>query len=143
MSEITFNGHDHTITLRDSNGVVIGTWRANNRTTSASSLQFVQNGNYPVEDRHRPHTHGVTQDSADGEYGTHGIVRFTVPGHDGVGIHSGRQNLADRTPQRGMGTDHVTQGCIRTTDEAMGVIEETMSHDPLTQIRVEHNRNQR
>jgi hypothetical protein len=143
MSEIVFNGHDHTITLRGSNGAVIGRWRANNRTTSAASLQYVANGNYPVEDRHRPHTHGVTQDSTNGEYGAHGIVRFSVPGHDGVGIHSGRESIPDLTPQRGTGPDHVTQGCIRTTDDAMQTITDTMSQDPLTQIRVEHNRNQR
>jgi hypothetical protein len=143
MSELTFNGNDHTITLRDRNGQVVGTWEANNRTASTATLPYVRNGNYQVQDRHQPHTHGAREDTADGEYGSHGIIRFNVNGHDGVGIHSGRNNTPDRTPQQGTGTDHVTNGCIRTTDEAMRAISETMQQDPLLTVHVEHNRNQR
>jgi len=143
MSDITFDGHAHTITLRDRNGAVIGTWPANNRTVSAATLQFVPNGTYQVQDTHAPHRHSATQDSINGEYGTQGIVRFPVPGHDGIGIHSGRQAIADLTPQRGMGAYHVTEGCIRTTDAAMQVIEQTMRNDPLLQVHVQQNRNQR
>jgi hypothetical protein len=143
MSEVTFNGETHILSLSDQNGAVLGNWHANNRTTSTATLQFVPNDDYEVEDQNTPHTHNAKDDSADGEYGSFGIVRFNVPGHDGVGIHSGRQNSPDLTPEHGIGPEHVTQGCIRTTDAAMAVIVETMRNDPLVVVHVEQNRNQR
>jgi L,D-transpeptidase catalytic domain len=144
MSELTFDGHAHTITLRASNGQIIGTWPANNRTSSAATLQFVPNGSYAAQDTQQSHKHpDQTSDTTNGAYGSEGIVRFAVPGHDGIGIHSGRETTPDRTPQRGVGTDHVTEGCIRTTDEAMRNITEAMRQDNLTRVRVQNNRNQR
>lgn len=143
MSEVTFNGETHILTLNGEDGQVLGNWQANNRTTNAATLQFVANGDYDVLDQNEPHTHNPQDDSADGEYGSFGIVRFNVPGHDGVGIHSGRQNSPDLTPEHGIGPNHVTQGCIRTTDAAMAVIVQTMQDDPLLVLHVEQNRNQR
>lgn len=143
MSDIAFDGHAHTITLRDRHGNVVGTWPANNRTDAHATLQFVANGVYAVQDTNAPYHHSAHQDSVNGEFGTQGIVRFNVPGHDGIGIHAGRQTIPDRTPERGTGPNHVTTGCIRTTDEAMRVIAQTMQRDPLTQVHVQHNRNQR
>jgi hypothetical protein len=143
MSDVTFNGETYILTLRDQNGAVVGNWHANNRTTHAATLQFVPNGEHQVEDQNRPHTHGPEEDKFDGEYGSLGIIRFNVEGHEGVGIHSGRQGVRDLTPEHGTGPEYVTQGCIRTTDEAMSVISETMREDPLLVVHVEENRNQR
>jgi len=143
MSDLTFDGHTHTLTLRDQNGQVVGTWAANNRTDAQATLQFVPNGGYTVRDSHTPTRHGAPDDTIDGRYGTQGIVQFNVPGHVGVGIHAGRQVTRDRTPERLAGPDHVTEGCIRTTEEAMGAIVNAMRNDPLTAIRVVNNRNQR
>ncbi|HEX7517661.1 MAG TPA: L,D-transpeptidase family protein [Chthoniobacterales bacterium] len=142
MSEITFDGQTHTLTLRDRSGHVVGTWAANNRTDNRATLPFVPNRDYAVQDSVAPNRHGA-EDTANGEYGTQGIVRFNVPGHDGIGIHAGRQITPDRTPERGIGPDHVTMGCIRTTEDALTAIANTMRADPVTTVRVVNNRNQR
>jgi hypothetical protein len=143
MAQVIFDGVAHTITLRDRAGNVVGTWPANNRTANSATLPFVPNGAHTVVDTHTPHRHSATQDSANGAYGSHGIIRFEVPGHEGVGVHSGRENTPDGTPEAGRGTDHVTNGCIRTTDEAMQAITDTMANDQLSQIVVQHNQDQR
>jgi hypothetical protein len=142
MAHLTFNGHTHTLTLRDHGGRIIGTWPANNRTDHIATLRFVPNRDYTVQDTNAPNLHD-TGDSINGEYGTQGIVRFYVHGHDGVGVHAGRETDPDHTPEHSIGPDHVTMGCIRTTEEAMITIVNTMGNDPLTSIRVVHNRNQR
>jgi len=143
MSDLTFDGQTHTLTLRGQEGNIVGTWAANNRTDSHATLQFIPNGNYAVRDSRAPTRHGATDDSIDGRYGTQGIVQFNVPGHVGVGIHAGRQVTADLTPERSAGPDHVTNGCIRTNEAAMRAIVNTMRNDPLTVVRVVNNRNQR
>jgi hypothetical protein len=141
MADLTFDGTAHTVALTDRTGKVIGTWHANNRTAYDAKLRFIPNGTYRVQDSRTPNLHG-THPSVNGPYGTQGIVRFGVPGHDGVGIHAGRQTLPDRTSQHGSGPDHVTYGCVRTTEEAMRAIANTMRGDPLTTIRVINNHNQ-
>lgn len=150
MADLTFDGQTHTLTLRDRNGRTVGAWDANNRTDSHATLRFVPNNNYFFQNSRAPTQHGgqldrngVLLDSVNGEFGTQGIVQFNVPGHDGVGVHAGRQTIQDATPERGVGPDHVTYGCIRTTDEAMSAIVNTMRNDPLTNIRVINNRDQR
>jgi hypothetical protein len=142
MADLIFDGNAHTITLRDRTGRIVGTWPANNRTDSRATLRFVPNGNYTVQDSVAPNRHGA-EDSTSGQYGTRGIVRFNVPGHDGVGVHAGRQGVPDLTPERRAGPDHVTEGCIRTTEEAMGAIVDAMRGGSLTNIQVVNNRNQR
>lgn len=143
MSTITFDGSTHQLTLRNSAGSVVGTWPANNRTDSHSTLRFVPNGSHEVLDPRIPHRHSGNADTANGEYGTHGIIRIRVLGHDGVGIHAGRNHTPDRTPEHGIGPDHVTQGCIRTTEDAMRTIAQTIANDPLQSVQVQNNRNQR
>jgi hypothetical protein len=142
MSDLTFDGQTRTLTLRDRSGHIVGTWPANNRTDSQATLSFVPNRDYTVQDSVAPLRHGA-EDSINGQYGSQGIVRFNVPGHDGVGVHAGRQTVPDRTPERRRGPDHVTEGCIRTTEDAMRVIATRMRSDPLTNVRVVNNRNQR
>lgn len=61
-------------------------------------------------------------------YGSHGNFIFEVPGHEGMGVHSGRTD-------RG-GPTYNTHGCIRTTDEATEQINQTHATDPLTTITV-------
>lgn len=143
MSRLIFDGLTHTITLSDGSGNTIGMFPANNRTDSRATLRFVPNGPHLVEDMHVPHRHAPIDDSIEGEYGTFGIVRFGVMNHDGVGVHAGRKTTPDLTPQRGIGPEHVTMGCIRTTEEAMAAIVSTMSHDALIQVLVKNNHNQR
>ncbi len=143
MSTATFDGQTHTLTIKDKAGNVVATGAANNRTDSHSTLQFVPDGNYSVQDAAASHRHGGTHDTVNGEYGSYGIVRFNVAGHLGVGIHAGRQLTADKTPQRAIGPNHVTQGCIRTTEDVMKSLTTLMSSDPLETVTVVNNERQR
>lgn len=131
MSQLVFDGASHELSLIDSQGHTVGTWAANNvveqGVRARQHLRFVPNGTHVLVDRSALHrhaghdNHGLPLDSASGAYGGYGIVRMTpIQGHDGVGVHSGREGRADGRGRRGV--DHATQGCIRTTDEAMRVI---------------------
>ena len=143
MSSLTFDGTAHTITLKDSTGNIVASGTANNRTDSHATLHFVANGTYNVMTPIAPKRHSGSKDSPEGEYGSYGIVIFNVPGHLGVGVHAGRQHTPDKTPQRAVGPDHVTQGCIRTTEPMMQAITVLMQTDPLQTVTVIGNRKQR
>lgn len=131
MSKLTFDGVAHQISLIDSAGHTIGTWAAYNNVDSHATIRHVANGSYTVQDRSAPHPHVA---SANGPYGMHGIVRFNVPGHPGIGVHSGRAN-ARHLP----GPQHPTMGCIRTSDDAMSSISAVMARDALTAVEVTNN----
>jgi hypothetical protein len=148
MSELVFNGATHQISLIDRNGNTVGSWQANNVVERAGShLRFVPNGTHILVDHSAPHRHagsdrrGIPLDSERGSYGSHGIVRLApTHGHAGIGVHSGRAGVADGMGR--MGPNHATQGCIRTTDDAMRVIAQTMHTDALRTITVRNNRDQ-
>ena len=139
MSLVTFDGTDYTLALFDASDKPLGIWPANNRTVKAAPLRFVPNDTYTVEDQKAPHRHNPEEDSPDGKYGSFGIIRFLVAGHEGIGIHAGRKTKRDRTSAHALAQDHVTEGCIRTTEEAMAVITKTMTTDPLTTVVVKNN----
>ncbi len=102
-----------------------------------------------LKDRQSPHRHGATQDSPSGAFGPSGIFRLqpfrTADGrtHVAVGIHSGRVRAQDATVSKGSGPHYVTNGCIRTSNEAMQVIEHFAAHDPLQRLTVLNNFDQR
>ncbi|NHZ32193.1 hypothetical protein [Massilia rubra] len=123
MSTLVCNGATHPIHLYDNDTTLNGSWVAYNNVDSRATLPHVPNRSYMTHVR-----------DANGKYGLHGIVRFFVPGHKGIGAHSGR--LHYRTNP---GPQHPTMGCIRTTDEAMAVIKDHMRTSPITAVRVEHN----
>ena len=131
MSSLVFNGATHQISLNDAHGNPVGTWSAYNNVDSHATLTHLQNRNYTVQDTTTPHRHAA---NANGPYGSHGIVRFNVPGHPGIGVHSGRAN-ARHLP----GPAHPTMGCIRTTDAAMAAIANYIRTSPLTSVQVTHN----
>ncbi|MDE1150606.1 MAG: hypothetical protein PW843_28995 [Azospirillaceae bacterium] len=131
MSKLQFDGQAHQITLVNAAGTSVGTWAAYNNVDSHATIRHVQNGTYIILDTRAPHPHAA---SANGPYGLHGIIRFNVPGHPGIGVHSGRA-AARHLP----GPEHPTMGCIRTSDEAMGSIVGVMGQDALTTIEVFNN----
>ncbi|MFB9128890.1 hypothetical protein ACFFYR_39235 [Paraburkholderia dipogonis] len=131
MSSLRFDGRTHQIALVDSGGNTTGTWAAYNNVDSHATIRHIQNGVYTVQDRVIPHPHAA---SANGPYGLHGIVRFNVPGHPGIGVHSGRANATHLA-----GPQHPTMGCIRTTDDAMNAIGNLMRTDALTTVEVVGN----
>ena len=131
MSKLKFDGVAHQVSLSDAAGNTVGTWAAYNNVDSHATIRHVENGNYTVQDRTAPHPHTA---SANGPYGLHGIIRFNVTGHPGIGVHAGRAN-ARHLP----GPQHPTMGCIRTSDDAMSAIRGLMARDALTAVEVTNN----
>ena len=136
MSKLIFDGTAHQITLYNSKNEETGTWTAYNNTDSLSTVKFLQNGIYNFIEKIAPFKHRShpEEDTLDGSYGSYGIIHFYVHGHQGVGVHSGRAHHK-RLP----GPKHWTRGCIRTTDDAMKVISETMALDHLMTVEVKNN----
>lgn len=132
MSKLKFDGISHQISLLDSSNRVVGTWPAYNNIDSHATIQpHLPNGSYRIQDTTRPHSHAA---NPNGPYGSYGIIRFNVPGHMGVGVHSGRE-AARHLP----GPQHPTMGCIRTSDTAMKSIKDSIRNDPLSTIEVSGN----
>ena len=119
---------------------------------SRATIGQLINGDYDFLDTSSPHTHGNEKDkldpekdvskkrpadSVEGPFGSYGIFRlksFTGADgklHEGVGVHSGRASK---------GCSAKTEGCVRSTDEAMKLIKKTVVTDPLTKMTVKNNR---
>jgi RHS repeat-associated protein len=162
-SYLQFDGATHTIRLFSNSGTLIGIWDASNHPQNSASADPLAKGSYAVDknDRSAPANHSgshylktldssagtmvnvtdasgqkvkVADDSRQGMFGTSGIIHIDVPGHRGIGVHSGREGVTD-----GYGNSdwaYATNGCIRTTDGAMKVISATMKSDPLTRVDV-------
>lgn len=141
MSKLLFDNSVKKIFLYNAQEKELGNWEAYNNPDSTSSLKFVPDGVYIMQDQTTPFRHPSSpeDDTTEGKYGAYGIVRFyiTVDGqvHSGVGVHSGRAHYSTLKP----GPQYWTKGCIRTTDEAMKMISETMQKDSLKTIEVIHN----
>lgn len=131
MASLLYDGFRHELSLLDNNSLVVGAWLAYNNVDSHATIKYIRNGIYQVVDRVAPHYHVP---NPNGPYGSFGIIRFTVPGHPGVGVHSGRLNAKYKP-----GPQHATMGCIRTTDEAMSQIKTYMVKSPLTSIKIINN----
>ena len=132
MSTLTYEGMKHLLTLRDSQERVIGSWQAHNLVDRKATVDFVHDGTYSFQDKVAPHHHPIG-DTVDGGYGPYGIFRIIYPGHQGVGVHSGRRF------HKPVGPAYWTEGCIRTTDTAMKTIVETVKTDHLSQLLVKGN----
>ena len=130
-SKLIFDGKLHQISLVDIDGKTIGTWSAYNNVDTHATIRALKNQTYSVQDKLIPHHHKA---DTNGPYGSYGIIRFNVPGHPGIGVHSGRANAKHKP-----GPQHPTMGCIRTTDAAMQKITEHMRSQPLSTIEVKNN----
>jgi hypothetical protein len=73
-------------------------------------------------------------DGPDSAYGSHGGLLFYVSGRTGMEVHSGRATVQDGLGR--VGYQHCTEGCIRTTDDAMAYILAAMAGDALQEIVV-------
>jgi RHS repeat-associated protein len=73
-------------------------------------------------------------DAPGSSYGSNGNAVFNVPGCVGCGVHSGREGKQDR--KGGSGVQHVTEGCIRTTDDATKLIQDLIrqGHRPVLEV---------
>lgn len=132
-STLDYDGATNRLTLTRGDGTA-QEFPAGNNTDSRSQGRW-PNGTFGYE-RHT--SHGGDDDTPDGKYGSHGNYIFTVPGHEGMGVHSGRASRRDGAGRSGV--NHATFGCIRTTDEGTAAIRDAMtSGDPVTRITVRNN----
>lgn len=131
MATLHFDGQAHLLTLLDDEGKRVDSWVAYNNVDRHATLRFVPNRRYFIQDRAVPFPHRA---NANGPYGSHGIIRFSVPGHPGIGVHSGRA-ASNHLP----GPEHPTMGCIRTSDAAMLALLQYMKQHPLSIIEVRNN----
>jgi hypothetical protein len=127
MASLSFDRPSNRITLRAASGNEMAAWEARNNVDSHFS-------HWPPGTYAFSHFKTHADDAPDSAYGSIGIFVFTVPGHVGLGVHSGRQDVPDGLQRSGPA--HATNGCIRTTDKAMTAIKAAHDTDPLTQISV-------
>ena len=130
MSKLEFDRSSHGVQLFDHAGVAL--------TPRFDAYNFVDShsrgpwpdGTYAYAG-YNAHAEVADPES---EYGSYGILYFSVPARIGMGVHSGRRNIPDGLGR--YGPEHCTLGCIRTTDEAMAVFVEAVRRDPLESIGV-------
>jgi RHS repeat-associated protein len=130
LSSLIFNPATGTITVVNGDGVAVAQFPAGNNTDSQSR------GPWPPGDYDYSRNTAHPDDAPDSAFGSYGNYIFNVAGcHDTCGVHSGRRNIPDALGR--IGVKHATNGCIRTTDEAMRLITYLMNNgDPLTGIMV-------
>ena len=138
MSWLMFDGSSRRIELFGGQTIgafvsaPVGVWSAHNDVASTSG------GHWPLGDYLWSHYKGHRDQVGFGpgcfstQYGCQGIHIFMVPGRSGMGVHAGRTRQAIFPG----GVGRVTMGCIRTSEEAMAVINATHIGDPLVGIRV-------
>jgi hypothetical protein len=129
MSSLHFDRGTGRLFLLDANTRPLGgPWVAANFVDSSSKGPWPP-GTFKV-DKWEKHP----GDGPDSVFGSRGILTFLVPGRDGMGIHAGRQNNADKLGRKG--PFHCTFGCVRTTEDAMKAISDTDAKDRVTEITV-------
>ncbi len=123
-SELLFERKKNRITLIANDGSKVAQYDAYNNVASG-------NAPFPQGIHKFSHTKKHEDDAPGSAYGSFGIIVFNVPGRTGMGVHSGRVD-AKNNP----GPKHPTNGCIRTTDEAMKKIINLHQSDKVIQIKV-------
>ena len=126
LSSVIYNTSGTLIVVNGA-GQTVGTFSAGNKTTNPATDPDSA-GPYPLGTY--PYTgyvnHGSDPNSA---YGVNGAFRFPHPGCPNCEVHSGRANKG--------GPKHVTQGCVRTTDNATSLMKQLNENgDPLTSLTV-------
>jgi RHS repeat-associated protein len=127
LSSLLFCRSTNTLTAFDDSGRQVASFPASNNA-QRSSLGPRPNGAWDYA-YHKDHPA-----DPNGPYGDYGIFIFRVPGRAGLGVHSGRRDRTDKEGRRGY--NYATNGCIRTTDDAMKQITDLNKTDPLKRITV-------
>jgi RHS repeat-associated protein len=127
LSTLVYNSTSHTLAIYDYKGQQVGTYPAYNNTTNPvvdpQSAGPYPEGTYAYTG---PVDHGTDPNSS---YGAYGAYRFPRPGCPNCEVHSGRANKG--------GPSHVTQGCVRSTDDATKTIRALISiGDPPAYLTV-------
>jgi len=150
---LVYNGAKHVLQIYDDNKTpgnfkddkLIGSYQAHNNVTRSSQGKW-EDGNYKMDTKTHRHTHSGADgknrpdDSSNGKYGKGGsytaaTLKETTTGkvRTGMSVHAGREYkpLEER----------VTEGCIRTTPEAMTGIDNAIKNfGPLQSILIQNNR---
>jgi RHS repeat-associated protein len=159
-SYLVFNRATETLTLYSGRGAYIGSWSASNKPQSSAKIDKLHGVyNFYGPDRDSPHFHpGQTQklkqkgevvldknkkpviiptDSAAGSYGAGGIFRLanftdSQGDHAGVAVHAGKEGVFNKNGDTQWQVP--TNGCVRTTPEAIEQITQTAKADPLDKL---------
>ena len=146
LSDIVFNGADHTITVfadiydelgdREPYGAQFCATNSAIINGKEGTLGEIPNGVYPFLDTTTPRHHDPASDSSNGRFGPGGIFRvqdFNYHGpHTGIGLHAGRADQG--------GCSCPTYGCVRTVETAISYITWLAKSDPLRNLIVVNNR---
>jgi len=154
LASLVYDGSTNTLTVLPSWSLAdpTGTTEADsgmrfcaaNNVASRDTIGKLVDGSYPFLDTNSPYFHSAAEDSTDGAFGPGGIFRVESfmgadgKPHIGVGIHAGRVHVKDRAGRSGY--QFATNGCIRTTDDAISYITYLAKYDPLTTLTVVNNR---
>jgi RHS repeat-associated protein len=125
---VQFNGGAGTLWVTPPGSTSSQGFAAGNNTTSSSRGAWAPGTyTYGYSTAHR-------DDAPGSSYGANGNAVFNVPGCVGCGVHSGRESVLDR--RGGSGVRHVTEGCIRTTDDATQLIQDLIrqGHRPVLEV---------
>jgi RHS repeat-associated protein len=129
LSSLIYNPAAGTVTVVNGAGEAVGSFPAANNAQSGSRGPWPQ-GDYSYA-YHTTHP----DDAPNSPYGSYGNWIFNVPGCIGCGVHSGRANSTDRRGRSGV--SYATNGCIRTTDGATGLVNQlTAAGDPVSGLIV-------
>lgn len=129
LSSLIYNTTTGIVTVVNGAGEAVGSFPAGNNAQSGSRGPWPQ-GAYSYA-YHTTHP----DDAPNSPYGSYGNWIFNVPGCIGCGVHSGRATSTDRRGRSGVA--YATNGCIRTTDAATGLINQlTADGDRLTGLIV-------
>jgi len=127
LSYITYNDKTHYLLLYNNCGELVGTWIASNRTGDYDAKGRWQWKATPWKLGRNDWSHYNSHPGLDvnSNYGTQGVHVFDIgdKGTRGVGIHAGQKD--------GLGWKHATEGCIRTTEDAMKAINKLHREDPI------------
>jgi hypothetical protein len=128
MSTLLFSRSRQEIALIRPNGLVACIYPAANNVDSHAK------GPWPHGTFEFSWFQSHAGDNPSAAYGSHGIFIFEVPGREGLGLHAGREGVADGLGR--IGYLHCTLGCIRTVEGAMGAFLIEHAIDPITGITV-------
>lgn len=129
MSKLYYDGKAKILSLVASDASV-RSWPAANNAQKSSKGKW-PNGTFPFV------WHSPSKGGADSLTGLYGNMIFDVPGREGMGVHSGRAGKTDLAGRQGV--EFSTNGCIRTSDEAMEVITSVHKRDKVVSITVVEN----
>lgn len=128
MSELVFCRRDKRLLAKSHYGTLIYSFPAHNNVDSHSK------GPWPIGKFAFVETHKHSDDAPNSAYGSYGIFIFAVPDREGMGIHAGRQDVADGLGRKG--PEHATMGCIRTIEQGVWKLLALHKDDPIIWLHV-------